>query len=65
MIKVAVPNMACKVIDWVMQAFGAAGTNNDFGIAHAYTVARFLRIADGPDEVHRNQIGQLELRKYR
>ncbi len=65
MIKVAVPNMACKVIDWVMQSFGAAGTNNDFGIAHAYAVARFLRIADGPDEVHRNQIGRLELRKYR
>jgi acyl-CoA dehydrogenase len=64
MIKVAAPNMACKVIDWTIQAFGAAGTNNDFGIAQAYAVARILRIADGPDEVHRNQIGKLELAKY-
>ena len=64
MIKVAAPNMACKVIDWVVQAFGAAGTNNDVGIASAYATARILRIADGPDEVHRNQIAKLELAKY-
>ncbi len=64
MIKVAAPNMACKVADWAIQAFGAAGTNNDFGLAHAYAMARLLRIADGPDEVHRNQIGKLELAKY-
>lgn len=64
MIKIAAPNMACKVIDWVMQAFGAAGVTSDFGIASAYAVARFLRIADGPDEVHRNQLGRLELKKH-
>ena len=65
MIKVAVPNMACKVIDWVIQAYGGGGTNNDVGIAAAYATARLLRLADGPDEVHRNQIGKSELAKYR
>ncbi|MFO1329591.1 MAG: acyl-CoA dehydrogenase family protein [Rubrivivax sp.] len=64
MIKVAVPNMAAKVIDWAIQAHGGGGTGNDFGLAHAYAMARVLRLADGPDEVHRNQIGKLELRKY-
>lgn len=65
MIKVAAPKMACQVIDWVMQAYGGGGTNNDVGIAAAYATARLLRLADGPDEVHRNQIGKLELAKYR
>ena len=65
MIKVAVPKMACQVIDWTIQAFGGGGTNNDMGIASAYATARLLRLADGPDEVHRNQIGKLELAKYR
>ena len=65
MIKVAVPQMACQVIDWTIQAFGGGGTNNDEGIASAYATARLLRLADGPDEVHRNQIGKLELAKYR
>jgi acyl-CoA dehydrogenase len=65
MIKVAAPKMACQVIDWTIQAFGGGGTNNDHGIASAYATARLLRLADGPDEVHRNQIGQLELKKYR
>ncbi len=64
MIKVAVPNMAGKVIDWAIQAHGGGGTSNDFGLTHAYAMARVLRLADGPDEVHRNQIGKLELRKY-
>ena len=64
MIKVAVPAMACQVIDWAIQAHGGGGTSNDFGLAHAYAMARVLRLADGPDEVHRNQIGKLELRKY-
>jgi acyl-CoA dehydrogenase len=64
MIKVAAPNMAQKVIDWAIQAFGGAGVTNDFGLAAAFATARFLRIADGPDEVHRNQIGRLELRKH-
>jgi len=64
MIKVAVPNMACQVIDWAIQMFGAAGTGNDYGLAIAYATARLLRIADGPDEVHRNQIARLEMRRY-
>ncbi|HYM29937.1 MAG TPA: acyl-CoA dehydrogenase family protein [Candidatus Cybelea sp.] len=64
MIKVAVPNMLCQVIDWAIQAHGAAGVSDDFGLANAYAHARTLRLADGPDEVHRNQIGRLELRKY-
>ena len=65
MIKVTVPNMACKVIDWAIQLHGGGGTNNDLGIASAYATARMLRLADGPDEVHRNQIGKIELNKYR
>jgi acyl-CoA dehydrogenase len=65
MIKVAVPNMACQVIDWAIQAHGGGGTSNDFGLAHAYAMSRVLRLADGPDEVHRNQIAKLELAKYR
>jgi acyl-CoA dehydrogenase len=64
MIKVAAPNVALQVIDWAIQAHGGAGVAEDFGLAYAYAHARTLRIADGPDEVHRNQIGKLELRKY-
>ena len=64
MIKVAAPNMACKVIDWAIQSFGGGGVADPF-LAHAYASARTLRIADGPDEVHRNQIAKLELRKYK
>jgi acyl-CoA dehydrogenase len=64
MIKVAAPNMACKVIDWAIQAFGAAGITEDYGLAYAYATARVLRLADGPDEVHRNQIAKLEFRRY-
>lgn len=64
MIKVAVPNMACQVIDWAIQAHGGGGTSNDFMLAQGYAMSRVLRLADGPDEVHRNQIGKLELRKY-
>jgi acyl-CoA dehydrogenase len=63
MIKVAVPNMLCRVVDMAIQAHGAAGVSDDFGLAKAYADARSLRIADGPDEVHRNQIGRLELEK--
>ena len=65
MIKVAVPNMASRVIDWAIQAHGGGGTSNDFGLAHAYAMSRVLRLADGPDEVHREQLGKMELRKYR
>ena len=64
MIKVAVPNMLCRVVDMAIQAHGAGGVCDDFGLARAYAEARGLRIVDGPDEVHRNQIGQMELRKY-
>ena len=64
MIKVAAPTMACKVIDWAIQAHGAGGLSEDFIIANYYAHARKLRFADGPDEVHRNQIGRLELAKY-
>jgi len=64
MIKVAVPNMACKVVDWAIQMHGGGGTSNDFGLGVAYATARILRLADGPDEVHRNQIGRLELRRH-
>ena len=63
MIKVAAPAMACTVLDWAIQAHGAAGVCDDFGLAQAYAHARTLRLADGPDEVHRNQIGKLELAK--
>jgi acyl-CoA dehydrogenase len=64
MIKVAAPNMLCQIVDWAIQAHGAAGVTEDFGLAKAYSHARTLRLADGPDEVHRNQIGRLELKKY-
>jgi acyl-CoA dehydrogenase len=63
-IKVLAPNMACKVIDWAIQAHGGGGVSDDFPLAYAYAHARTIRLADGPDEVHRNQIGKLELAKY-
>jgi acyl-CoA dehydrogenase len=65
MIKVAAPAMACRVIDWSIQAFGGGGVTNDYGTASAYATARLLRIADGPDEVHRAQIARLELERHR
>ncbi|HEV3241098.1 MAG TPA: acyl-CoA dehydrogenase family protein [Casimicrobiaceae bacterium] len=64
MIKVAAPNMACKVIDWAIQAHGGAGVCDDFTLAYHYAHVRTLRLADGPDEVHRNQIGKMELARY-
>jgi acyl-CoA dehydrogenase len=64
-IKVAVPNMACQVIDWAVQAHGAGGVTKDFGLARMYATARTMRIVDGPDEVHRHQLGRLEIAKYR
>ncbi|HSH90269.1 MAG TPA: acyl-CoA dehydrogenase family protein [Ramlibacter sp.] len=65
MIKVAAPAMACKVIDWAIQAHGAAGVSGDFMLAYHYAQVRTLRLADGPDEVHRNQVAKLELARYR
>jgi acyl-CoA dehydrogenase len=63
MIKVVVPSMALRVIDRAIQAHGAAGVSEDFGLAAAWAEARTLRIADGPDEVHREAIAKWELRK--
>ena len=57
------PNMACQVIDWAIQVHGGGGLTNDFGLAAAYATARLLRLADGPDEVHRNQIARIELHR--
>ncbi len=64
MIKVAVPAMLSRVADMAIQAHGGAGVSEDFGLARTYALARTLRIFDGPDEVHRDQIGRIELRKY-
>jgi acyl-CoA dehydrogenase len=64
MIKVLAPNVACKVIDWAIQAHGGAGLAQDFPLAHMYAHSRTLRFADGPDEVHRNAIAKLELGKH-
>jgi len=63
MIKVVAPNMSCKVVDWAIQAHGAAGVSQDFWLAEAYAHQRTVRIVDGPDEVHRNAIAKLELAK--
>src|SRR5438270_1703269 len=65
MIKVAAPAMACKVIDWAIQAHGGGGLSDDFTLAYGYAHARTLRFVDGPDEVHRNQIAKMELARYR
>lgn len=63
MIKVAVPRIAQVIIDDAIQAFGAAGLTNDFGLATMYATARWIRIADGPDEVHNRTIAKVELKK--
>jgi acyl-CoA dehydrogenase len=64
MIKVVAPNMAQTIVDWAIQAFGGGGTSNDHFLAAALATTRLLRLADGPDEVHRNQIGKLEVRRW-
>jgi acyl-CoA dehydrogenase len=64
MIKVAAPTMACQVIDWAIQVHGGGGVSSDFPLAYAYAMARTLRLADGPDEVHRNHIAKLELKRW-
>lgn len=64
MIKVVAPSMACDVIDWAIQAHGALGLSQDSFLAQYYAHARKIRLADGPDEVHRHQVGRLELARY-
>jgi len=64
MIKVIAPNMAEQVIDWAIQAHGGGGVCQDFPLAMMYAHNRTLRLADGPDEVHRNQVARLELKKF-
>jgi len=63
-IKVTVPQMAARVIDRAIQVHGGAGLSQDFPLAQAYALQRYLRLADGPDEVHRTVVAKLELRKY-
>ena len=65
MIKVVAPNVAQKVVDRAIQVCGAAGVSQDFHLAYAYARSRALRLADGPDEVHRETVAKLELAKYR
>ncbi|MEJ0046344.1 MAG: acyl-CoA dehydrogenase family protein [Rhodospirillales bacterium] len=64
MIKVVAPNMALQVIDWPCRSTAAPPFSQDFHLAYHFASSRTLRFADGPDEVHRNQIGKLELAKY-
>jgi len=64
MIKVVAPNMALRVLDRAIQAHGGAGVSQDFHLAHAWANTRTLRLADGPDEVHRAAVGKYELKKY-
>jgi acyl-CoA dehydrogenase len=64
MIKVVAPNVALRVIDRAVQAHGGAGVSGDFPMAYAWAMVRTLRLADGPDEVHREAIAKLELRRH-
>jgi acyl-CoA dehydrogenase len=64
MIKVLAPSVAQQVLDWAIQAYGAAGVSDDFPLAYQWAGNRTLRLADGPDEVHRNAIAKLELARY-
>jgi acyl-CoA dehydrogenase len=63
-IKVAAPQMALRIIDHAIQAHGAGGVSDDFGLAAMYAHIRTLRLADGPDEVHRAVVARRELRKW-
>jgi acyl-CoA dehydrogenase len=64
MIKVVAPNVAQKVVDRAIQVCGAAGVSPDFHLAYDFARARSIRLADGPDEVHRETVAKMELRKY-
>lgn len=61
MIKVVAPNVSCKVVDWAIQAYGAAGVSQDTWLAEMYAHQRTVRLVDGPDEVHRNAIAKIEI----
>ncbi|HKN47069.1 MAG TPA: acyl-CoA dehydrogenase family protein, partial [Candidatus Polarisedimenticolia bacterium] len=63
-IKVAVPNVALRVLDRAIQVHGGGGVSQEFWLAQAWAHSRTLRLADGPDEVHRRQIGRIELRRH-
>ncbi|MEX8493644.1 acyl-CoA dehydrogenase family protein, partial [Sphaerotilus sp.] len=63
MIKVVAPNVSCKVVDWAIQAYGAAGVSQDTWLAEMYAHQRTVRLVDGPDEVHRNAIAKIEIAK--
>jgi acyl-CoA dehydrogenase len=64
MIKVVAPNVSTKVIDWAIQAHGAGGVCGDFPLASMYAHQRTLRLADGPDEVHRAAVAKIELARH-
>ncbi|HET7773143.1 MAG TPA: acyl-CoA dehydrogenase family protein [Burkholderiaceae bacterium] len=64
MIKVVAPNVACKVVDMAIQAFGGGGVSDDYPLAYLYASSRTLRLADGPDEVHRNAIAKWEIARH-
>jgi acyl-CoA dehydrogenase len=64
MIKVSAPAMLFQVLDWAIQAHGAAGVTVDAGLAYSYARARTMRIVDGPDEVHLNQLGKDEIARW-
>jgi len=64
-IKVAAPEMALRIVDRAIQVHGGGGVTDDFPLASAYAHLRTLRLADGPDEVHKRAIAHRELRKYR
>ncbi|MGI9292904.1 MAG: acyl-CoA dehydrogenase family protein, partial [Pseudomonadales bacterium] len=63
-IKVVVPNMAIRIIDEAIQMYGALGVSQDTPLAQMWMAARTLRLADGPDAVHRRQVARAELKKY-
>jgi acyl-CoA dehydrogenase len=63
-IKAAAANMDCEVVDRAIQAFGGEGVTRDYALDYTYKYARTLRVVDGPDEVHRHQLGRQKLAKY-
>jgi acyl-CoA dehydrogenase len=63
MIKVVAPNVALRVLDRAIQAHGGAGVSDDFPLAYFWASSRTLRLADGPDEVHRASVAKLEFKK--